>query len=285
MKEDDSPPILYLSTSEMKAEITFKCPHCQHINNLKSNANWINLGKQSICRSRPFGDEILHTGTASVSCSKCGKTINLSFNVKEYTRGVARVQEVFQDGNLLTDEADLGLLSSKYQVKPFLYGTRFPNRNNLDYFIVDKASEHCATTLLNDIVFLFGINPSPVDFPVVSLPKWPGWDNDYLPAAVSSCMNLISRKLSVNMSKPCSESLVKPIREELIKLGYNTTIKSLKSNCENTLGNCAEVNAANSLLRKSRTTLDNLLFGLVIRPRTMQILLPCPNCSTFFPTL
>ena len=269
----------------MENGFSLECPHCRHNSKFFVKQIRISWSNRCINHPRPYGDEISHHGTASVNCPKCRKTIDLTFYVIEYTKGVALKQEVYHDGKLISNETELGLLAQTYKPKPVLYGTQFPNRDNLDYFIVDKASEYYATVLLNDIVFLFGITATSIKFPSTPLPKWPGQKNKYLPAAVCSCMNKTTRKLSMNISKPCPKFLVSPIKKELAKLGYPKNAKSRKSYCTNPLGNCAEVNAANCLLRKGTTGLDNILFGLAIRPRTMEIILPCSNCSSIFPTL
>lgn len=58
---------------------------------------------------------------------------------------------------------------------------------------------------------------------------------------------------------------------------------SLKTNCKNIIGKCAEVKAANNVLKlEKRLEIDELLFTNAIRPRSLEVIPRCNNCKTVF---
>lgn len=59
-----------------------------------------------------------------------------------------------------------------------------------------------------------------------------------------------------------------------------------KKKCRNTLGNCAEQKGANQILNQGLiSNLNELDFSLALRPRTMEVIPYCCNCTTIFPQL
>lgn len=56
--------------------------------------------------------------------------------------------------------------------------------------------------------------------------------------------------------------------------------------CKNHVGSCAEQHAGNSFLKKhAQYGLNDLYFTETLRPRTMEVILPCGNCKYIFPNL
>lgn len=56
--------------------------------------------------------------------------------------------------------------------------------------------------------------------------------------------------------------------------------------CKNGVGSCAEQHAGNSFLKKHKKCgLEKLRFTETLRPRTMEVILPCGNCKYIFPNL
>lgn len=75
---------------------------------------------------------------------------------------------------------------------------------------------------------------------------------------------------------------LKPIRIHLNKLGkIGTTSDTTKSS--NIIGKCAEVKAANNLLkRESNLEVNKVAFTKAIRPRTLERIPRCKNCINIF---
>ena len=98
-----------------------------------------------------------------------------------------------------------------------------------------------------------------------------------------------------DISKCCVESDVSKsnfhgklnarLHSELInKLGGDCGQTSTKTNSDNKIGTCAEVHAANKLLKKLKNhcSIKNIEFSKPIRPRTMQEETYCENCKKVF---
>jgi hypothetical protein len=52
---------------------------------------------------------------------------------------------------------------------------------------------------------------------------------------------------------------------------------------KNIIGKCAEVKAANGLLKGNRELeINHIQFTSAIRPRTLEKIARCPNCTTVF---
>ncbi|MBR9847346.1 MAG: hypothetical protein GYB35_15140 [Algicola sp.] len=88
-----------------------------------------------------------------------------------------------------------------------------------------------------------------------------------------------SRYKNVNRSKLlCSTEMVSKLEKKLKTLGDLYTKRN-----GNTIGCCAEVNAANDILRKnSYLDLNDIVFSTPIRPRTQQKMKMCNNCKLTF---
>lgn len=75
-----------------------------------------------------------------------------------------------------------------------------------------------------------------------------------------------------------SDILFGKLRTKLLTIGNLYERKN-----GNILGCCAEVQAANKVLLKSRyMNLNSIVFSNAIRPRTMQIIKRCQNCEITF---
>lgn len=243
--------------------------------------------KQHLRRS--YGEEVIYTGGLIVDCDTEPRL--LECRVYEYPKGAARVQQVFDGNNLVTDEVFISstIHLDKKASDNHPYGTRFFNRTGGDHFILDSLVNGYAVKLDNDMILLLGIH-IPVSFPLVPLPEMKVTkkkQQHYLPATVCCCMNAGSRKYSFGISRKLSGRIVGVLRKELDKLGFNPVVesRSTKNECLYYVGHCSEVNAANKVLRKKTTDLRYLVFSIAVRPRTMQIIEPCMNCATIFPTL
>lgn len=106
------------------------------------------------------------------------------------------------------------------------------------------------------------------------------WD---CPAAVSVCyFNGMSKNGYSHFSK--NTVWAEPIRQKIKKigeLGHGSPIS------RNPLGNCAEQHSGNNLMKayKKVKRLEQLNFTETVRPRTMEIIIPCNHCKKIFPNL
>lgn len=109
--------------------------------------------------------------------------------------------------------------------------------------------------------------------------KW-----DY-PAMVSACC-YDKEFVAVDESKPPrSSSFHSTLYKRLTSLG-EIGKKSTKTKCDNIIGQCAEVHAANKLLKRHKCKrLKDIRFSVAMRPRTLEKFPPCENCKATFPTL
>jgi len=101
-------------------------------------------------------------------------------------------------------------------------------------------------------------------------------DKSY-PAVVVGAENSYFKK--VDKSGPISPNeIVNKLRDKLLSIG------NLYSKVNgNTIGCCAEVNAANKvLIKKPYLGLNQIEFSTPIRPRTMQKVPMCKNCNKTF---
>lgn len=57
------------------------------------------------------------------------------------------------------------------------------------------------------------------------------------------------------------------------------------TNCPFPIGNCAEAHAADAILHIRDHNTDDILFSVCLRPRTLEIIDSCVNCTTLFPQL
>lgn len=110
---------------------------------------------------------------------------------------------------------------------------------------------------------------------------------DY-PACVCSCsasgQSMIFTGQSGQMRRNETHSSLES--EFKSKLGGLAGDKSKIITCDNRIGHCAEQHAANTTLK--RTSCMNVLqikFSLVYRPRTLQIIESCDNCTSIFPQI
>ena len=274
----------------MTDSFSYKCPQC-------GNSITIDVAQLSVIwkttkvKSRVYGEEIDHCGFATCICNYCNDTSVFDVHIIEYPTGTARSQSIFHLGSLISDETDLSIHAPFKQssVNCLLYGSRFPSRDNSDYFIVDRSSDYYASRLLLNVLHFLNIPPL-LGFPYDAEFKRKDLqvsNKDLLPPAVCSCMDPATKIIRNAHAKRCTYRLRKVIKDELGRLGYTIGQKSIstKNNCKNPLGNCAEVHAAHKLIKETKCSIGDIIFGVAVRPRTMQIILPCENCTTVFPTL
>lgn len=108
------------------------------------------------------------------------------------------------------------------------------------------------------------------------------WD---YPAMASACC-CYRGYIEVDHSKsPQSTSFHSILYKRLITIG-KIGKKSTKTKCDNIIGQCAEVHAANKLLKRNKCSkLKDIHFSVAMRPRTLEVCPPCENCKAIFPTL
>ena len=274
----------------MKDSFSTKCSHCcQGLHSFSRSqiegTIWYDM---RIDRKRPYGNEVIHMGKLKVDCEANPRDIECY--VYEYPKGSARVQEILDGGDRVTDEVSISysIPLSRTVSLQHPYGTIFPNRDNGNYFILDSLVIGQAVKLDNDMIWLLQI-PIPDSFPLEPLSDMTNTNKkqQYLPATVCCCMNAESRRFSFGKSRKLPKKIAGVLRNELDKMGFDPNVEKLstKSMCSYYVGHCSEVNAANKVLLKKRTDLSNLVFSIAVRPRTMQIIEPCMNCATIFPTL
>ena len=109
--------------------------------------------------------------------------------------------------------------------------------------------------------------------------KW-----NYPAAACVSC-DSHGYGVSRNYSRDVRDTSYNPILANHLK----STLKvarlgepSQQTKCKNGVGRCAEPHAANMTLNKTLCPIDDIVFSLAIRPRTMQIIPYCDNCKLSF---
>lgn len=97
------------------------------------------------------------------------------------------------------------------------------------------------------------------------------------PAAVVGAESSYTKR--INISGPIKPAiLTAPLRKKLLILGNLYTEAN-----GNTIGCCAEVNAANQvIIEKPFCKLPEINFSKAIRPRTMQEVAQCKNCKITF---
>ena len=272
---------------------SFTCPTCKGIISLPTvKLKFIFNNIQN--NPRAYGDERIHSGTITGVCPHCLNNLLLNIQLHEYPAGIARYQKIEQSGILVSDTTDISMYAplNPKTSNAFLYGTLFSNRNTSDFFIVDRMSDQYAAHILNKALTKLKI-PSLSGFPNAAVFKRKLFlvnNSELLPPAVCSCMSLRTRTFSYGIAGNINTRFRKILNVQLKNLGYiyGKSSSSRKSNCTYPLGNCAEIHAANNLLKKKGNNglqLGSILFGVAIRPRTMQIILPCENCSTVFPSL
>ena len=108
------------------------------------------------------------------------------------------------------------------------------------------------------------------------------WD---LPAAASVCYGFGSQARGCSQS-PQGKKWIDALRRVMCRLG---TIGKPSRISRNVIGRCAEQHSCNNLGAKVRIAsegdLRRIRFSDTVRPRTMQVLDPCANCKSIFPTL
>lgn len=107
------------------------------------------------------------------------------------------------------------------------------------------------------------------------------WD---YPAMASACCCM--EYIAVDHSKSPHQTSFHPTLYNQLKNIGEIGEKSPITKCENIIGKCAEVHAANRLLKRNECKrLREIHFSVAMRPRTLEKLPPCENCKLIFPTL
>jgi hypothetical protein len=108
--------------------------------------------------------------------------------------------------------------------------------------------------------------------------------NDY-PAMVSACSET-SRNAAIHKASSCTpiaKYIMAPLRALLVSRLGTIGERSAKTQCDNIIGKCAEVHAANKLLKSNiQYPINDIVFSIPIRPRTGEEKQYCVNCQTIF---
>ena len=110
---------------------------------------------------------------------------------------------------------------------------------------------------------------------------------DYPAAAVVASDNQLTfsargRSSAVNSSTEYHD--VPKLEKKLKSLGK---IGKKRNACKNTIGACAEPHAAQKVMKHfgKQMSLKRVVFSIAYRPRTMEVVEYCKNCTDTFPTL
>lgn len=272
----------------MKKVIDFDCPCCGKRHRLsRIIVDTIIWADGSLLRTRAYGNELLHIGIIAFTCPASKQSFNAELRVIEYPESCARIQQVLICGQNVTDELkiryQLGLERLKSGVFPS--GSSMVFRHIEKYETLDKMVNERAKTMLINSLNALGVHyaeePEICEDVDRNL-------HDLLPASFSLCKNEENGVMKYGKSQRMPSTLSSDLKRQLVSLGavIGQKSRSVKSDCPYTLGNCSEFNAANNvLLRRKANSFDSLVFSIAVRPRTMQIIEPCMNCATVFPTL
>lgn len=107
------------------------------------------------------------------------------------------------------------------------------------------------------------------------------WD---LPAVASVCMDNSGKKRKRGYSHYYGNTtwnfVLQQVMTRISPMGHGNR------NCSNPIGNCAEQHSANRYMNHyNENKINKLYFTESVRPRTMQIIPACKNCTTIFPNL
>lgn len=108
------------------------------------------------------------------------------------------------------------------------------------------------------------------------------WD---LPACASVCHDGHFNRMKRGYSHPpIGTKWHNSLRIEIQRTLGNIGSRNVR--CNNTIGNCAEQHSGNNYMNKYReNNISALFFTETVRPRTMEIIPACNNCSALFPNL
>lgn len=104
---------------------------------------------------------------------------------------------------------------------------------------------------------------------------------DYLPSVMIGCECNSTTEIGESGAKLKEKDFHPLLRNKLLELG---SIGNIIERCKNPIGNCAEDDAANKVLKNdsSITNLHQLAFTMPLRPRTFSLIPTCENCEYVF---
>ena len=152
---------------------------------------------------------------------------------------------------------------------------------------LNRAAEQYAKRIVSNIVMVWRYGLSPSVKQQIKKLKYHVDENYYkcryldYPAAVVSCSNAISSSIiKSDYSHACRvDKLSMTLKQVLKPLGIIGGIAN--NGCNNAIGHCAEVHAANKVSKKVPNT-NSFIFSKAIRPRTMETVPYCINCKRVF---
>lgn len=253
------------------------CQDCNHAIQLTSPLQWKEISR----KRRALGDEVVYS-LGAVRCQKCNslfeasiveypeaviRQVSVSFNKKIVCVGYKSCSEFFETA-----------IAGHHKQKPQL-GNNTSRSASLYKSVVEecykqrKQWEEKYNKQLG---------------PVERIPK--KYENEF-PAAVAGCLGPVNGLERVGKSG----SITTQWDEDIVslfhtRLGGSVGSHSPITTSSNPIGNCAEQHAANMVIIEGKNNgiseeVNKLVFTEAIRPRTMQVIDYCPNCTAIFDTL
>ena len=110
---------------------------------------------------------------------------------------------------------------------------------------------------------------------------------DYPAAAVVASDNLLTYSGRGRSSAVYSSNEYHNVPKLEKKLKSLGRIGKKRNGCKNTIGACAEPHAAQKVMKHfgKQMSLNRVVFSTAYRPRTMEVVDYCKNCTDTFPTL
>ncbi len=253
------------------------CQDCNHAIQLKSPLQWKEISR----KRRALGDEVTHSLDA-VRCQKCNCLIEVS--IVEYPEAVIRQVSVSFNKKIVCVD---------YKSCSEFFETAIVGHDRKKFQLGNNTS-HSASLYKSVIAECFKQRKQWEEKynkqlgPVEIIPK--KYEKEF-PAAVAGCLGPISNVERVGKSG----SITNQWDEDIIslfhtRLGGSVGSHSPITTCYYPIGNCAEQHAANMVMlegkkNRNREEANKLFFTEAIRPRTMQVIDYCSNCTAVFDTL
>lgn len=253
------------------------CQDCNHTLKLSGPINWREVSR----KRRALGDEVVYS-LDTVHCKKCNSLIEAT--VFEYPEAVIREVVVsinkkilFIDYNSCPDFFKTAI-NGHHKQEPQLGNNTSPSMS-----LYKSVLEECFKQR-DRWKEKYGEQLGPHD-------EIPRKFHKEFSAVVSGCLGPLSKVervgKSASMTNKWDDDIVSLFH---MRLGGSVGSMSPISTAKFAIGNCAEQHAANMVMlegKKKKITEEpnKLVFTESIRPRTMQVIDCCPNCSAVFDTL
>ena len=266
---------LIIKKSNGSYEIT--CQDCNHAIQLPGPLQWKEISR----KRRALGDEVVYS-LDTVRCQKCNSLFEVSF--VEYPETVIR--QVWASFNKKIVCVDYKSCSEFYETaiaghhkqKPQLGNNTSPSASLYKSVLEDCFKQR------KQWEEKYGKQLGSVEI----IPK--KYENEF-PAVVAGCLGRVSGIERVGKSGSTTNQWDKDIVSLFhIRLGGSVGSHSPITTSHNPIGNCAEQHAANMVMlegkkNRNREEANKLFFTEAIRPRTMQVIDYCSNCTAVFDTL